>query len=518
MKNSKKQPLTLIILDGWGHRDEKKDNGIALAKTPFFDSLINKYPHTFIDGSGPAVGLPEGVMGNSEVGHMNIGAGRIVYTGLTQMYTAIENGSFFENPALMKAIKQAKTNNSTLHIMGLLSDGAVHSHQDHLYALLQLAKQNSLKKVAIHCFMDGRDTPPKNGALYLQKLLDKIAEIGVGFIASIEGRFWAMDRDNRWDRNEKAFVAICGRAKTKIENPVAYLKESYAAGIGDEFIEPASVIQQNSTTTSITEKDAMIFYNFRADRAKQISRAFCDPAFSCFDRKKQLLPSVFVCAAPYDKDIAAPVAFLPNYPKKTLGDIISTQNLTQLRIAETEKYAHVTFFFNGGQNAVFRGEDRCLIPSPKEVPTYDKKPEMSAFKVKNEMLARLNLNKYDFIVLNLANADMVGHTAKPEAIIKAVETVDACLSEIVPRITDVGGTALVFADHGNAEEMLAPNGEPMTAHTTNLVPFILVSNKPDTIQLKEGGRLCDIAPTVLDLLSFSQPEEMTGQTLITKNA
>ncbi|MBU0506073.1 2,3-bisphosphoglycerate-independent phosphoglycerate mutase [bacterium] len=518
MKNLNKQPLALIILDGWGQRDEKKNNGIALAKTPFFDSLIQEYPHTLIDGSGPSVGLPVGVMGNSEVGHMNIGAGRIVYTGLTQMYNAIENGSFFNNPAFMKAVKQVKSNNSTLHLMGLLSDGAVHSHQDHLYALLQLAKQNDVNNVAIHCFMDGRDTPPNDGVVYLQKLLDKIAEIGVGFIASVEGRFWAMDRDNRWDRNEKAFFAICGQATTTTNDPINYLKSSYEKGIGDEFIEPISVIQKTGDPTLIEAKDAIIFYNFRADRAKQITRAFCDTEFSCFDRKKKPLPQVFVCAAPYDKDIKAPVAFLPSYPKNTLGDIISAHNLKQLRIAETEKYAHVTFFFNGGQDIVFKGEDRCLIPSPKEVRTYDKKPEMSAYKVTEEMLARLALNKYDLIVLNFANADMVGHTAKPEAIIKAVETVDACLGEIVPRITQKGGVALVFADHGNAEEMVAPNGEPMTAHTTNLVPFVLVSNNTKNVQLKKGGRLCDVAPTVLDLLSLSQPKEMTGQTLIIKNA
>ena len=514
MTKNKNNPLVLIILDGWGFRKENKDNGINLAKKPFFDSLIKKYPHTLIDGSGPAVGLPNGIMGNSEVGHMNIGAGRIVYTGLSQIYQAIEDGSFFKNPALMRAVDQVKKNKGTLHLMGLLSDGAVHSHQDHLYALLRMAKKNHLENVAIHCFMDGRDTPPNDGLKYINQLKEKIKEIGIGSIASIEGRFFAMDRDSRWDRNQKAFQAICGNSTNKIKDALAYLQESYENNTGDEFIEPASVIQESGNTILIGPQDAMIFFNYRADRARQITRAFFEKEFTEFDRKGQALPSVFVCAAPYDKNFGLPVAFEPVYPENTLGEAVAKSGIQQLRIAETEKYAHVTFFFNGGRDIAFKSEDRKLIPSPREVETYDQKPEMSAYQVKDEFLSLLASGKHGFIVLNFANADMVGHTAIPSAIIKAIESVDACLSEVVSKILEKGGSAIIFADHGNAEEMKDANNEPMTAHTTNLVPLILASDNFVNASLKTKGQLCDIAPTALYLMGIDKPKEMTGINLV----
>lgn len=499
--------LALIILDGWGHREEKINNAIAQAKTPYFDSLLQNYPHTLIDGSGPAVGLPEGIMGNSEVGHMNIGAGRIVLTGLSQIYTAIENKSFFANEALLQAIDQVGAGSPrgnrapTLHLMGLLSDGAVHSHQDHLYALLKLAKKNSIKNVAIHCFLDGRDTPPNDGIKYLKQLQDKIVEIGVGHIASLSGRYFAMDRDGNWDRTEKAFLATCGKSPNTTSNPALYIRQSYQKGIGDEFLEPVTVLNQNGQPTSVFENDAMIFFNFRADRARQIAKMF--------DKG----PKVFVCMTPFDKTLKGPIAFTPTYPKKTLAEILAKHKLKQLRIAETEKYAHVTFFFNGGIDEAYEGEDRVLIPSPKDVATYDQKPEMSAFKVKDELLQRIASEKYAVIICNFANADMVGHTAKPEAIIKAIEVLDQCLKEIVPKILEKDGEVILTADHGNAELTIDEKGEPMTAHTTNLVPFILVSQKNRDAVLKDGGRLCDVAPTMLKLLGIKKPQEMTGAAL-----
>lgn len=508
-----KTPVALIILDGWGCREEKKDNGIAQANKPFFDSLWRDYPHTLIDGSGQAVGLPQGVMGNSEVGHMNLGAGRIVFTGLSQIYQAIENKSFFSNKSLLWAMQQAKEKGATLHLMGLLSDGAVHSHQDHLYALLTMAQKNQLTDVAVHCFMDGRDTPPMAGADYVEQLLQKMKEIGVGRIASIEGRYWSMDRDKRWDRVEKAFVSICGRSPITASDPVAYLKESYEKGKGDEFVEPVTILDAQGKATMMKKDDAAIFFNFRADRAREISHAFVDKDFKAFDRKGQDLPKVYVCLALYEVNLPAPVAFEPTYPQNTLPEVLAQHHKTQLRIAETEKYAHVTFFFNGGRELVVEGEDRKLIPSPKEVATYDLKPEMSAPLVKEEFLKCLDSQKYDVLICNFANTDMVGHTAVPAAIIKAVETVDGCLSEIVPRVLSLGGQVIVTADHGNAE-LMVENGKPMTAHTTNLVPFILVSAQHKNAKLRLGGRLCDVAPTLLALMGIEQPEEMTGISLV----
>ncbi len=507
------KPLVLIILDGWGHRTDKTNNGIELASKPFFDGLLKKYPNTLIDGSGKAVGLPEGIMGNSEVGHMNLGAGRIVFSGLSQIYQAIEDRSFFANPALLSAVTHVKKTQGTLHLLGLLSDGAVHSHQDHLYALLKLARDNKIKDVAIHCFMDGRDTAPTDGITYIKKLETKISELGVGRIASVSGRFYAMDRDKRWERVERAFTAVCGRGDA-VSDAGEYLQSCYARDVGDEFIEPVCVADSSGRVQGVSEKDAMIFFNFRADRAREIAHAFVDKVFTAFPRPNKNVPGVFVCLAPYEKSINAAVAFTPEYPQNIFPEILSQHKLTQLRLAETEKYAHVTFFFNGGRDVVFDGEDRVLVPSPKEVKTYDLKPEMSALKVKDELINAVNLKKHDVIIVNFANTDMVGHTAVPAAILKAVACVDACLKEIVPVVLAAGGELLITADHGNAEEMVDKNGAPMTAHTINLVPFILVSEKNKSAKLKSGGRLCDVAPTMLALLGIDKPAVMTGESLI----
>lgn len=511
------KPLILIILDGWGHRVEKKDNGIALAQTPHFDHLWKSYPHTLIDGSGKSVGLPEGIMGNSEVGHMNLGAGRIVYSGLSQIYHAIEDGSFFDNPALIEATQSARLNRSTLHLMGLVSDGAVHSHQDHLYALLDLAKRQGLDRVFVHCFMDGRDTAPQDGARYLAELETEMHKKGVGRIATVCGRYFAMDRDKRWDRIEKAYNVLVGESSGGMFSPVDYLRKMYRSGTGDEFIPPVSVLnEQKEPVGPIKDGDAVIFFNFRADRARQITRALTETGFADFERQRVPKISRFVCMAPYD-NFNLPVAFRPSYPQRIFAEIISEKGLSQLRIAETEKYAHVTYFFNGGKDVVFPGEERVMIPSPREVPTYDQKPEMSAVRITDELLNRLNQEKYDVIILNFANADMVGHTAKPQAISRAVSVVDECVGRVVETVLKMKGTALITADHGNAEQMVDSNSRPHTAHTTNLVPFILVSERHRKDHLKKsGGRLCDVAPTLLQLLHIPKPKEMTGESLITE--
>ncbi|MCP5463816.1 MAG: 2,3-bisphosphoglycerate-independent phosphoglycerate mutase [Deltaproteobacteria bacterium] len=507
---AKQRPVALIILDGWGHREEIQDNGIALANKPYMDSLFANYPHTLIDGSGPAVGLPEGIMGNSEVGHMNLGAGRVVFTGLSQIYKAIETKEFFTNPALLKAIDHVKSTNGVLHLQGLLSDGAVHSHQDHLYALLQLAKEKGVSQVLVHAFMDGRDTPPEDGVKYLQALEQKFNEIGLGRLASVSGRYYAMDRDQRWERIEKAFRVITGQSGTQsVDNAVDYLKQCYADQKGDEFIPPVMI---GNKAHQVNQKDAMIFFNFRADRARQISHALTDATFEHFNRQSEL-PGVYVCMSPYDETLKCPVAFTPNYPDRVFGEIIAENNLKQLRIAETEKYAHVTFFFNGGRDRVFKNEDRCLVPSPKEVATYDLKPEMSAKLVTEELSKRLQQQTYDVIVCNYANPDMVGHTAIEPAVVEAIQTIDACLGTVVPEILKQGGAVIITADHGNAEQLVDDNGQPLTAHTTNLVPCLLVSDQHKQAKLRSGGRLCDVAPTLLKLLELEQPKEMTGLSL-----
>lgn len=502
-----KAPLILMILDGFGVNDVKEGNAIATASTPNFDYVRKNYPITTLGASGMSVGLPDGQMGNSEVGHTNIGAGRIVYQELTRITKAIDEGEFAKNPALLGAIRNCKKNDSALHLFGLLSDGGVHSHITHLYGILRLAKEEGLKKVYLHAFLDGRDVPPSSGIDYVKDSMKTMQKIGVGKIATVMGRYYAMDRDNRWDRVEKAYSAIVyGKGKTA-SDAVTAVEQSYAAGDTDEFVLP-TVCDGGAT---VQEGDSIIFYNFRPDRAREITRTFVDPDFSGFQREQGMLNVYYVCMTQYDAAMPnVEVAFRPQSLVNTLGEYLSKKGLTQLRIAETEKYAHVTFFFNGGVEVEFDGEDRALIPSPS-VATYDMQPEMSAYLVTEEVEKRIASKKYDVIILNFANCDMVGHTGKFDAAIQAVEAVDDCLGRVLNAIGQVGGIALITADHGNADKMYEEDGSPFTAHTTNPVPFAVVGY-PCT--LKEGGVLADIAPTMLELLGLEQPEEMTGKSLI----
>jgi len=504
------KPVMLIILDGWGIGKEYEGNAIYLANTPNYDRLIMDYPNTKLEASGLAVGLPEGQMGNSEVGHLNIGSGRIVYQELTNISKSIEEGNFFNKEEFLQAIENAKKNDSKLHIMGLVSDGGVHSHNTHLYGLLELCKRHGLEEVYIHAFLDGRDVPPTIGKQHLQELEDKIDEIGVGHIATVSGRYYAMDRDNRWERTKLAYDAmVLGRGKMD-SSPVEAVQKSYDEGINDEFVVPIVITKNNKPIATIDSGDSIIFFNFRPDRARQITRAIVDEEFNGFEREKKV-DTFFVTMTEYDKTIEnVHVAFKPEKPKNTLGEYISSLGLNQLRIAETEKYAHVTFFFNGGREEPYENEDRVLIPSPK-VATYDLKPEMSAIEVKDEVLNRLNMDKYHLIVLNFANPDMVGHTGVVEAAIKAVETVDACLGEIIDLLIKKEGKALITADHGNAEMLIDErDGSTITSHTTNKVPLIMVGEDG---KLKEGI-LADLAPTLLDMMGLEKPKEMTGESLI----
>jgi 2,3-bisphosphoglycerate-independent phosphoglycerate mutase len=506
-----KKPVMLIVLDGWGIGKEYQGNAVYLANTPNFDKLMSRFPNTQLKASGLAVGLPEGQMGNSEVGHLNIGAGRVVYQELTKITKSIEDGDFFNKEEFLKAIENAKNNNSKLHLMGLVSDGGVHSHNTHLYALLELCAREKFDRVYVHAFLDGRDVPPTIGKQHLSELQHKIDEIGVGKIATVSGRYYAMDRDRRWDRTKLAYEAmVLGKGKID-ENPIEAVVKSYEEGINDEFIVPTVIVEKGTPVATIDDGDSIIFFNFRPDRARQITRAIVDEEFNGFEREKKV-ETFFVTMTEYDKTIKnVHIAFKTEIPTNTLGEYISKLGLSQLRIAETEKYAHVTFFFNGGREVPFQNEDRVLIPSPK-VATYDLKPEMSAFEVKDEVLNRLNQDKYDFIVLNFANPDMVGHTGKLEAAIKAVETVDTCLGEIVDLLLKKGGKALITADHGNAEMMIDErDNSPITSHTTNKVPLILVGET--NVRLREGI-LADIAPTLLDMMGLEKPKEMTGETLI----
>lgn len=506
-----KTPVMLIVLDGWGIGKEYAGNAVYLANTPNFDRLMNRFPNTQLKASGLAVGLPEGQMGNSEVGHLNIGAGRVVYQELTRITKSIKDGDFFEKEEFLRAIENAKNNNSKLHLMGLVSDGGVHSHDTHLYALLELCAREDFDRVYIHAFLDGRDVPPTIGKQHLSELQQKIEEIGVGKIATVSGRYYAMDRDRRWDRTKLAYDAmVLGKGKVN-ECPIEAVGKSYEEGINDEFVIPTVIVEEGEPIATIDNGDSVIFFNFRPDRARQITRAIVDEEFEGFEREKKV-ETFFVTMTEYDKTIKnVHIAFKTEIPTNTLGEYISKLGLSQLRIAETEKYAHVTFFFNGGREVPFQNEDRVLIPSPK-VATYDLKPEMSAFEVKDEVLNRLNQDKYDLIVLNFANPDMVGHTGKLEAAIKAVETVDTCLGEIVDLLLKKGGKALITADHGNAEMMIdEKDNSPITSHTTNKVPLILVGE--EDVKLREGI-LADIAPTILDMMGIEKPKEMTGETLI----
>ena len=503
-----KKPISLIILDGFGINDNAEGNAIKAANTPNIDKLFAENPSTKISASGLDVGLPDGQMGNSEVGHTNIGAGRIVYQELTRITKSISDGDFFENPEFTAAVENCKKNGSALHLMGLLSSGGVHSHNTHLYALVELAKRAGLEKVYVHCFMDGRDVPPESGIDFVKELSDKLSEIGTGKIATIEGRYYAMDRDNRWERVVKAYNAIVKAEGEKFGCPVSAVEKSYAAEVTDEFIVPTV----SEGYEGMKAGDSVIFFNFRPDRAREITRTLVDPEFSGFER--ELLPITFVCMTQYDATIPnVSVAFKPESLDDTFGEYISKKGYTQLRIAETEKYAHVTFFFNGGVEKEYEGEDRCLVPSPK-VATYDLQPEMSAYKVTDEVVERIKSGKYDVIVLNYANCDMVGHTGVFDAAVKAVEAVDECLGRTIDAIREMGGIALVTADHGNADQMIDyETGGAFTAHTTNKVPLIMVGAGDK--KLKEG-RLADLAPTLLELMGEEKPSAMTGESLIVK--
>ena len=508
-KEMSKKTTVLCIMDGYGLRKEKENNAIAMANKPNIDKIFDEYAMVEGFASGVYVGLPEDQMGNSEVGHLNIGAGRVVYQDLTRITKAIEDESFFANVAFMKAVDNVKQNNSSLHIMGLLSDGGVHTHNSHLYALLELAKMNNLEKVYIHCFLDGRDTPPKSGIDYLKELESKIEEIGVGKIVSICGRYYAMDRDKNYDRTQLAYDLLTKCKGTKYNNSNEAISASYANDITDEFVKPCVVGDDNA---KVSDNDSLIFFNFRPDRARQITHAFCDDDFIFFDRQK-LKGLIYVCMTEYDPTIKGKlVAFEEKVINNHLGEVIGKKGLMQLRTAETEKYAHVTFFFNGGVEKECINEDRILVPSPKEVPTYDLKPEMSAIKVCDNVVNAIDSGKYDLIVVNFANPDMVGHTGVLPAAIKAIETVDKCVGRIFDKIIEKKGNLFIIADHGNAELMKDENGNPYTAHTNNPVPFCLVT--PEKYKLKTGGRLCDVAPTILKLMGIEQPEEMTGVALI----
>ncbi len=504
-----------MILDGYGLNNKEQGNAVAEGKTPVMDKLMAECPFVKGYASGMDVGLPDGQMGNSEVGHLNMGAGRIVYQELTRITKEIQDGDFFKNEALLDAVRNAKEHDSALHMYGLLSDGGVHSHNTHLYALLELAKREGLKKVYVHCFLDGRDTPPASGKDFVQELTDKMAEIGIGEIATVMGRYYAMDRDNRWDRVELAYKAmVCGEGLTA-ESGVEAVENSYAEDKTDEFVVPTVIMKNGAPTAKIQDNDSIIFFNFRPDRAREITRAFCCDDFTGFERGERLNVA-YVCFSEYDVTIPnKEVAFKKVVITNTFGEFLAAHHLKQARIAETEKYAHVTFFFNGGVEEPNEGEDRILVKSPK-VATYDLKPEMSAYEVCDKFVEAIKSGKYDVIITNFANPDMVGHTGIEEAAIKAVEAVDECVGRVVDAIKEVDGQLFICADHGNAEQLVDyETGAPFTAHTTNPVPFILVNYDP-AYTLREGGCLADIAPTMIEMMGMEQPKEMTGKSLLLK--
>ncbi len=509
-----KKTTVLMILDGYGLSDKTEHNAIAEAKKPVMDKLMAECPFVKGYASGLAVGLPEGQMGNSEVGHLNMGAGRVVYQELTRITKSIEDGDFFENPELLYAIDNVRVHDSSLHIYGLVSDGGVHSHITHLYGLLKLAKKQGVKKVYVHCFLDGRDTPPTSGKEYVAQLVEEMNKIGVGQIGVISGRYYAMDRDKNWDRVEKAYRALTlSEGENGGEDPVEAIQKSYDNGLTDEFMLPTVMYKNGEPVAKIQDDDSIIFFNFRPDRAREITRAFCDPAFKGFDRgeKKKV---VYVCFTDYDETIPNKlVAFKKEEIRNTFGQFLAANHLTQARIAETEKYAHVTFFFNGGIEEPNEGEDRILVPSPK-VATYDLQPEMSAPIVCDKLVEAIDSKKYDVIIVNFANPDMVGHTGVESAAIKAIEAVDECVGRAVDAVKRNGGVMFICADHGNAEIMVdEETGAPFTAHTTDPVPFILVNADP-SYKLDENGKLCDIVPTLIDIMGLKKPAEMTGRSLL----
>lgn len=505
-----KSPVALIILDGFGLRDDKLGNAVAQANKPNYDLLWNNFPHSTLTACGEAVGLPEGQMGNSEVGHLNIGAGRVVYQSLTRINKSIREADFFDNETLLRAVTHAKENGSALHLMGLLSDGGVHSHYEHLFALLRLAKLNGLDKVFVHAFLDGRDVSPQSSLDYIEKTETFMQELGVGKFASISGRYYAMDRDKRWERLEKVYRAIVEGSALTAATPTAGVLASYKQGVHDEFVVPFLIEELGKPVATVEDGDAVVFFNFRPDRAIQLSRALTDSTFDEFETgTKRYKDLKFVTFTHYSDDIVADVAYSSDNLENTLGEVIARNGLTQLRIAETEKFPHVTFFMSGGREDKFIGEERILIASPK-VATYDLQPEMSAYQVTESLIEGIEANRFDAIILNFANPDMVGHSGMLEPTIKAIETVDICLGKIIDAIHAKGGTAIVTADHGNADEVTTQDGAPMTAHTTNPVPVIVTKAG---ISLREGGKLADLAPTMLKLLQVEQPVEMTGTPL-----
>ena len=503
-----KKPIILIIMDGYGIAPPE-GNAIAAANKPNLDRIFSENPVTTIGASGMDVGLPDGQMGNSEVGHTNMGAGRVVYQELTRITKSIGDGDFFNNEALVEAVENCKANNSALHLMGLLSSGGVHSHNTHLYGLLELAKKSGLEKVYIHAFLDGRDVPPSSAKDFAEELVKKTEEIGVGKVATVAGRYYAMDRDNNWDRVEKAYSAMVYGEGVEGCCAVKAIGDSYKNEVTDEFVLP-TVIDKEGT---VKPNDSIVFFNFRPDRAREITRTFVDPDFKGFERRNGFFPVKFVCFTQYDATMPnVSVAFKPQSLVNTLGEYISSKDMTQLRIAETEKYAHVTFFFNGGVEKIYEGEDRILVNSPK-VATYDLQPEMSAYEVTDKCVDAIKSGKYDMIILNFANCDMVGHTGIFEAAVKAVEAVDECVGKVTNAIAEMGGVSLITADHGNADKMFDEDGSPFTAHTTNPVPFCVVGYP---CKLREGGRLADIAPTMLEIMGLEQPAEMNGESIIAK--
>ncbi len=511
----KNRPNCLIIMDGYGINPETNGNAIEMQGSPIVKRLMSEYPCSLIGASGMDVGLPDGQMGNSEVGHLNIGAGRIVYQELTRITKSISDGDFFENEDLNYAVESAKNNGKNLHVYGLLSDGGVHSHITHLYAILELAKKKGLPQVYVHCFLDGRDVSPTSGAGFIADLQAKMDELSYGKIASVGGRYYVMDRDNRWERVEKAYDMMTIGNGEQATNAVEYVKKAYENGVTDEFMLPANIVENGKPVALIEKGDSIIFFNFRPDRARQITRAMSEPTFDGFERKTGFIDPVYVCFTKYDASFTnVRIAFKPQSLVNTLGEYLSKKGLTQLRIAETEKYAHVTFFFNGGVEAPNDKEFRDLIPSPK-VATYDLKPEMSAIEVTEKVIEEIDTGKFDVIILNFANCDMVGHTGVVDAAVKAVETVDTCLGKVIDKILSVGGVALVTADHGNADKMFDEDGSPFTAHTTNKVPLILVGEEYKGKKLNDGI-LADIAPTLLDVMDVEIPAEMTGKTLLVK--
>lgn len=509
-----KRPAILIILDGWGYRQEVEGNAIAQARTPTMDRLMARHPHILMRASGEAVGLPNGQMGNSEVGHLNLGAGRIVYQDIIRIFKAIKDGTFFANRSLVEVMEKVKRQGSSLHLLGLLSDGGVHSHQEHLYALLKMAKERGVERCFVHAILDGRDTSPHGGLGYMEALLTKMKEIGIGQVATVAGRYYTMDRDNRWERVHKAYRAMVLGEGRRAHCPLEAISFAYRSDESDEFVLPTVVVdQENHPVTTMKDGDGIIFFNFRADRARQITRALLEPSFDRFPRGKA--PQVsFVTMTLYEVDFGLPVVFEPISLEEILGEMCSRWGLRQLRIAETEKYAHVTYFFNGGREEPYEGEDRILIPSPP-VETYDKKPEMSAFEVTEKVVELLGKGVYDLVVLNYANADMVGHTGIMEAAIRAIEAVDTCLGKVLRKVEEVGGVAIITGDHGNAEQMVdLERNEPHTAHTCNPVPLFLFNGDKKRLREQHEGMLCDVAPTLIHLMGRPKPKLMEGNCLI----